>query len=233
MKLSAAEDLDRTRDHWWWRPGWAPGRRMITFHLTMEHAPAVRELASAAREALAPFDALDLVPERGLHLTMTGVGFADELTDAQVQQISERVFTAWQQQTARPVPPRLEFGELFVAHESAMLLAEPSPWLAELSQAQRDAVDEIVGPQSWGMFWPHLSVAYCNGAIDPVPLIEALTPVAAAAPEQIHARPTLTLMRLGRDEHEYAWDVLRQEASPAPTLDDDAGPGPSNGRGPR
>ena len=21
MKLSAAKDLDRTRDHWWWRPG--------------------------------------------------------------------------------------------------------------------------------------------------------------------------------------------------------------------
>jgi hypothetical protein len=60
--------------HWWWRPGWAPGRRMYTFHVTFEDQPAVQEPAAEARQRLAGLDGLDLVPGRWLHLTTQGVG---------------------------------------------------------------------------------------------------------------------------------------------------------------
>lgn len=41
-------------DHWWWRPGWRPGRRMYAFHFTFGDQPAVCELAgrTAAAEVL-------------------------------------------------------------------------------------------------------------------------------------------------------------------------------------
>lgn len=210
MELSTADELDRMRSHWWWRPGWAVGRRMLTFHLTMEQAPAVREFAAQAREALTGIESQDRVPDRGLHLTMTGIGFEDEVTPQQLEDVSAEVFEHWSHMITQLPAPVLRFDSLFVAHESVMLLAEPDSWLEELARIQRSAVDRVMGAQEWGMFWPHLSVAYCNGPADPAPVIEALAPVAASAPERLEATPTLTLMRLGRDEHEYRWDVLRQ-----------------------
>lgn len=74
--------------HWWWRPGWKPGRRFYTFHFTFEHQPAVQQLAAAARERLEGFPALDLVPPRWLHLTTQGVGFTDEVNDVDLAAIA-------------------------------------------------------------------------------------------------------------------------------------------------
>jgi hypothetical protein len=36
-------------DHWWWRPGWRPGRRMYTWHVTFGEAPEVQALAAVDR----------------------------------------------------------------------------------------------------------------------------------------------------------------------------------------
>lgn len=211
MELRVAEDLDHIRDHWWWRPGWREGRRMHTFHLTMEQAPAVREFASRAREVLGGFASLDVVPDRGLHLTMTGIGFEDEVTQQQLANVGKRVFDHWERLTAQDPAPTIRFTSVLVAHESVMLIAEPAPWLEELARIQRAAVDEVIGEQDWGRFWPHLSLSYVNADDDPGPIAHALAPLAHASPAAIEAAPTLTLMRLGRDEHEYRWDVLRQE----------------------
>ena len=59
-------------DHWWWRPGWLPGRRMYTFHITFDGQPAVHQLASGCQEALRGLGGIDLVPPRWLHLTVQG-----------------------------------------------------------------------------------------------------------------------------------------------------------------
>ncbi len=59
-------------DHWWWRPGWRPGRRMYYWHVTFPEAPAVQAFAAAARERLAGLPGMDLVPGQWLHLTIAG-----------------------------------------------------------------------------------------------------------------------------------------------------------------
>jgi hypothetical protein len=76
------------REHWWWRPGWQPGRRFYTFHFTFEQQPAVPRLAAEARERLACFAALDPVPGRWLHLTTQGIGFSDEVSDGDLLAIT-------------------------------------------------------------------------------------------------------------------------------------------------
>jgi len=43
----------RMADHWWWRPGWRPGRRVYAFHFTFGDRPAVCELAVACQARLA------------------------------------------------------------------------------------------------------------------------------------------------------------------------------------
>ena len=39
-------DFTQTRSHWWWRPGWGPGARFLTFHLTFERAPELQATAA-------------------------------------------------------------------------------------------------------------------------------------------------------------------------------------------
>lgn len=60
MQIDIAEGLTKMRSHWHWRPGWAVGRRMYTFHLTMD-----------------------------------GVGFTDEVTHAELDEVAEIVFETW------------------------------------------------------------------------------------------------------------------------------------------
>ena len=73
----------RMADHWWWRPGWQPGRRMYTWHFTFDGQPAVHDLAAAYQARLAGLPDLDMIPARWLHLTTQGVGFTDEVTDSE------------------------------------------------------------------------------------------------------------------------------------------------------
>jgi hypothetical protein len=75
---------ERMRRHWWWRPGWRPGRRLYAWHLTFGDQTVSRGQADLRRVVgdyqarLAELPGLDLVPAEWLHLTMQSIGFADE-----------------------------------------------------------------------------------------------------------------------------------------------------------
>lgn len=206
MRLQQPDDLTTTRDHWYWRPGWAPGRRMYTFHLTFAGSDDLHRLVRELQEPLAGIDELDLVSIDGLHLTMTGVGFTDEVTDAQLDQIADEVFAVW----AEIVDAEVEFDSIFVGHEGVLLCAVENSWLRYLLTAQRGAVDAVLGPQQWGEFWPHVSLAYANGEVPADRIVRALDEAADDADKVVEAEPRLTLMRLGRDENRYEWTVVRE-----------------------
>ena len=95
---------------------------MCTFHLTMERADAVRGLARSVRPVLERFECVDPVPESWLHLTMNGLGFADEVPDDRLEAIADEVFALWSSLD----DPVLRFTHLFVGLEGAMLVAERS-----------------------------------------------------------------------------------------------------------
>lgn len=105
---------------------------MHTMHLTLQNSPGAEATIRHVQDSLAGVDAVRPVPIEGLHLTMTGVGFTDEVTTAQLDEVAEQVFA------------RAE----------------------DLEVAPLEAVE-----------------------------VE---------------RPTLTLMRLGRDRRVYEWDVVRE-----------------------
>lgn len=206
MQIDVAGGLTKMRSHWHWRPGWAVGRRMYTFHLTMEQAPAILDLAEDTRPALDALPALDPVPLEGLHLTMNGVGFTDEVTHAELDEVAEIVFETWVGAGSKD----LLFDRTLVVDEGFMLTAATPPWLAALNRTQRQAVDRTLGPRRWGNFAPHVTLAYCNSVGDPRDVVDALSPVLADKGDTLTATPTLTLMRLGRDRQLYEWDVIRQ-----------------------
>src|ERR1700731_2560495 len=75
-------------NHWWWRPGMRPGRRVDTFYVKFNGLAAACELAAAARQRLAGVPGLDLVPDEWLHLTVQEVGFSDEVTGTDLAAIT-------------------------------------------------------------------------------------------------------------------------------------------------
>ncbi len=78
---------ERMRDHWWWRPGWRPGRRMYTWHFTFDNQAALHALVDAYQARLAGLPGIDLIPRQWLHLTTQGVGFTDEVPDTDIEAV--------------------------------------------------------------------------------------------------------------------------------------------------
>ncbi|HEV8164118.1 MAG TPA: hypothetical protein VGR74_06675 [Actinomycetota bacterium] len=100
------------RRHWWWRPGWRPGRRQVAWHLTFGDQTVSRGRADLRRAVggyqarLAEPPGLDPVPVEWLHLTVQGFGFADELGAGEV----ERMVAAVGRRCAALAPLRLTLG---------------------------------------------------------------------------------------------------------------------------
>jgi hypothetical protein len=108
--------VSRVAYHWWWRPGWRPGRRFYTVHATFSGAPAVQALAAKARDRLAGLPGLGLIPAQWLHLTMQGIGFADEVSDADLSAI----ITAAKARLAAVPPVTVVIGPPAVAGEGVL-----------------------------------------------------------------------------------------------------------------
>jgi hypothetical protein len=77
-------------DHWAAQPGVDPDRAQLMWFMRFGHDPRVTGLARVAQDKLAGLDGLDLVPAEWLHMTTLITGYADEITDRQVQVMTGR-----------------------------------------------------------------------------------------------------------------------------------------------
>ncbi|WP_461474149.1 2'-5' RNA ligase family protein [Microbacterium sp. HJ5] len=199
-----ARAFDRTRDHWWWRPGWGPGSRYLTFHLTFEHARSLHKASRFIDDELTGVTAVDLVPAEWLHLTMTGVGFVADVDDEAQRAMIETVFS----HTARVATDPLHFTRAFVYPEGFGLATEPAGWLEELKAIQTEAVGKVRDVHGDGPFQPHVSLAYFSGDA-PLPAIERAIRTLPFT-DIVVEHPRLSLIELNRDEHVYTWKVRHQ-----------------------
>jgi 2'-5' RNA ligase len=188
-------------DHWWWRPGWRPGRRMYAWHVTFAGLPAVHRLAAQAQGRLTAPAGLDLVPARWLHLTMQDVGFTDEVPGADLAAIA----AAARRHLAGIPPCRVRIGPAHVAAEGILLNVAPADGLTRVRDGLRTAIAEIRsaaavrGPAEW---MPHISVAYSRVTGPADPYVQALSGHNATVDVVI---PAVRLIVLGRDRHRYEW----------------------------
>lgn len=188
---------------------------MYTWHVTFADGPAVQELAASAQARLAGLDGIDLVPGRWLHLTTQDVGFADEITDADLAAITGAVRARLA--AIEPIP--VTIGPARVADEGIVCWVAPDNALTPMRDAIRAAIADIRGSQRLpdGTAWaPHVSIAYgrADGAAD----------VFEAALDGEHSVAALTvdavtLIRLGRDRHVYEWETLATAPLGAPRRD--------------
>jgi 2'-5' RNA ligase len=198
------QDSTALANHWWWRPGWGPGTRYLTWHLTFQHAPALVRHARAYQPALAPFSTLDVVEGAWLHLTLAGVGHADQVDAHQLDRIIDRVRTAAKPRVA------LAFDRVVVGDEAVALVARPSDELDRLRRDLATATWDVLGdgaPRAdpHARFAPHVSLAYANATQAAAPVRAALDTVARTC---AIASPTLSLIELRRDDQAYQWRTV-------------------------
>jgi 2'-5' RNA ligase len=140
---AAPTHAERVRNHWWWRPGWRPGRRFYAWHLTFDNQPELHALVHAYQRKLATLPGLDPVPRKWLHLTMQGVGFTDEIREPQI----EKLVQAARHRLAALPPAELTFQRALIRPEAIVLPASPAESVIAIRDTVRDAFpDAGLGP---------------------------------------------------------------------------------------
>jgi hypothetical protein len=135
------------RRHWWWRPGWRPGRRLYAWHLTFGDQTVSRGLADLRQVVgdyqarLAELPGLDLVPVGWLHLTVQAIGFVDEVDAGDL----ERIVAAVRRRCAALAPVRLTLGPAVLIEEGVWLRVAPQRAVRQGRAAVRAGIAEVWG----------------------------------------------------------------------------------------
>jgi 2'-5' RNA ligase len=187
-------------DHWWWRPGWKPGRRMYTWHITFDDQPTIQDLAARYQAKLSGLTGLDLIPARWLHLTTQGLGFTDEVSDTDVDAVVDRA----RQRLAKVDPVQATLGPATVTPEAILLDVAPLSELRRIRDELRASITDVWGPDRLmeGDDWtPHVSVAYSNSTAPAAPYLAAMENGDTASVPISHVQ----LIVLDRDQRMYEW----------------------------
>ena len=207
MPTSPTPPEPRMVNHWWWRPGWALGRRFYTWHLTFNDAPDVTRLVHDY-DAHLNLPGLDLIPERWLHLTMQGIGFTHDVPTADVDQI----VAAARARLARLEPFQIALGPADVDPEVVRLKVTPAEPVARLRAQLRGAIADVWGadqvPEDEADFTPHVSLAYSNRDADMQPILDASTSITTEPATTTIRRADL--IQLHRDHQQYEWTTYVQ-----------------------
>lgn len=186
---------------------------MCTFHVTfrdedaaVDGAVELRRVVGAYQAGLAGLSGVGSVPLESLHLTMQNVGFTDEISDDQLSAVAVRARAA----CASLEPFDLTFARALVLLEAVMLFPVPAEPVAQLRDALRAAISDVLGadavadaPEQAHGFYPHVSIAYATTEGSAQPYIDA---VRAVRPEPVTVRVRAAcLIELHRDERVYQW----------------------------
>lgn len=195
-----------TRDHWWWRPGWRQGRSFFTWHITFPADPLIRRIVSNFAQSVQDFNTLDLVNFNGVHLTVQGVGFSDEVSSEDLEMIRESTRTH-----CSDVPPiQASLGALRVDAETVQVDIVPPSEIFHLRMKIRKGIGDVWGsanvPESTEGFRPHITLAYSNGTARVDDIYAAISSV--AIPSSRIQISSVSLIELNRDRKRYEWTEL-------------------------
>jgi 2'-5' RNA ligase len=201
--VETVPDAREMRDHWWWRPGWAPGARHLQWHLTFEGQEALARRVLDIQRTVAGIEVLEPVPVPWLHLTLVGLGNAACQSDDDVH---AAITSAHRRLDGMPAMT-LAFGRVVVFEESVVLAPDASQPLTDLHAALVDSLRDVADSAPPAVvFTPHLSVAYAKGVISIDAVTEAIS--RDAGPPVTSVRPTLSLVELERDCQQYRWRLV-------------------------
>ncbi|WP_090804135.1 2'-5' RNA ligase family protein [Asanoa ishikariensis] len=202
-RWEAYQRADRLTNHWYWRPGWRPARTFYTWHLTFKNQPDLHRLVAEIQSGL-PTEALDLVPLSGLHLTVQGLGFADEVSGEDITHIVE----AARDRCAQLPSFEINLGPVDPDAEGIGLLVRPWDKLTQLRTAIRDAIASVWSRVPEDVeFRPHITVAYSGANAPSGEIVASLRPLRRLRPVSLQVE-AVELIELRRNDREYVWDTV-------------------------
>jgi 2'-5' RNA ligase superfamily len=205
MPATMAQEM---RDHWVWRPEWTPDRTCLYWYLTFRGDEITSAVGGPALHEIRRTSWLDAIPPRWCHVTLTDIGFADELEPCEVRRVRDAVARAVSGEHRLP----LVLGPV-QAYRSALVLATgPLSRLRGIRRAVRRSTSDVLGDRHADvhgpLFWPHVSLGYVNRSVDAgtvdrlmgrLPDVDARIDVGA-----------LTLAAVTRRDRHYQWQVRAQ-----------------------
>ncbi|WP_328415010.1 2'-5' RNA ligase family protein [Micromonospora sp. NBC_00389] len=204
QRWTAYQDLPELTNHWYWRPGWRADRQFYTWHLTFEHQPELHHLVTDLQRQLT-LPGLDLVPLDGLHLTMQGLGFTDEVTNSDIKTI-----VAETRRRCAGLPPlELSLGPVDPDAEGIGLLVRPWDRVEHLRATIRDAIGAVwqIVPEAAEGFRPHVTIAYSGSRAPTGPIWDRLNALRHQPPARVTIRQA-TLITLRREHRTYQWTTV-------------------------
>lgn len=189
------------REHWRWRPEWTPERPCLWWYLTFERHGPLRSLHRHLGRSLRRSPAVDVVPARWLHLTVQEVGYADEVSDGQLDVILSRASRA----VADLPALELTLGPPMDLPGAVALKAGPAHPVDEVRSRLREATGTVRAGATPDLHPvdPHVSLAYVNRDTLAADLMEPLFEMPF---EPLHARVThATLTAVTRRDRHYQW----------------------------
>lgn len=203
-------EVTRFTDHWSWRPEWTAQRPRLLWYLTFETVPDLHRLAEAAAARLRAA-AADVIPPRWLHLTVSDVGFADQVHPS----ARAAAAAAVRGLSGDEAPLDVALGPVDVLPGAVVLPARPPEPLARTrdlvrrasAQAGIDPADDLDDLDDLdGEYRPHVSLCYVNRGTDHDALQAA---VRSAGDATVTARrDRLTQALVTRRDGHYRWEVL-------------------------
>lgn len=197
-------DADTMRNHWWWRPGWHIGTRYYAWHLTLDGQDDLHRLIDTYQAALADDARLDPVPRQWRHITMTGIGHAQDVPDKLLQAAAENV----RARLADFPPLTATFQHASIFTEAIALGPDnPDAFTALQNAAQQATAEVISGADKHNpRFRAHVSTHY-NNSEHPSAAVRAALDHANPAPA-VATFTSLDLIRMHRDHSMYEWALI-------------------------
>ena len=199
------EHATQLHNHWYWPPGQRPGRPFYTWHLTFDGQHDLHRLITEYHQSIRDLPGLDLVPIPWLHITMQGIGFADEISDTDRDAIIE----AARRRVAKIPAPNLTFHHITIRPEAITLYPNPTEPVRTIRAEIREAVADVWGtnhvPDAADNYQPHLSIAYVNSHAEAPRIVDVLS-----AKNADPARVVVTFascIAQQRINHSYQWDT--------------------------
>ncbi|WP_176611628.1 2'-5' RNA ligase family protein [Actinomadura sp. WMMB 499] len=193
---------ERMSNHWWWRSGVRPGRRLLVWHILPEGQPDVHDLVRHCQGKLGGLNGLDLIPVEWLHMTTQIVGFEDEIPDAEVGEMVAGVA----ERLVGLAPIEVELGRVWLHSEAIMLGIRPPKSLDPVREAIRESaagtvcIHQLADEPDWT---PHISVAYSNTDGPASPVVDALSHRPKPVPLQVGEVHLVAQEHIGRS---YQWE---------------------------